>query len=146
MVKLSYGMYILYHLSGTLVLISMISGLTLFPWVFNRIIVPEIERKVGQKLGYHMIQYDMMAHGRYLMRQTEISFYIFLKCLIKWYGKDPNAVKINPKGYALQIVNYPYELFTRKEILWSFAVMVNYLLFVICGGSLVWIVDYYNLY
>ncbi|MDF2866532.1 MAG: hypothetical protein K0S11_2 [Gammaproteobacteria bacterium] len=144
--KLNLTVMVIYHVTGFIGTISMLIIVTLFPLVFNRIIVPEIERKIGQKLGYYMIQYRMMFRGKYFMRQTEIAFYIFAKCLIKWFGKDPNTVKIYPKAYALQKINYPYELFTRKEIMWSFAVMISYLLFITCGGLLLWIVNYYGIH
>jgi len=126
--------------------ISMISSITLFPLVFNHIIVPEIERKIGQKLGYYMIHYAMKPFSKYMFRSAEVSFYIVAKCLIKRYGKDPNIVKVGPRSYALQRVNYPYEMFSKKEIRWSFAVIISYLLFFICGGLLMLIVNYYGIH
>ena len=144
--NLSYSIKIIYNLCGTLTGISMISGVTLFPLVFNRIIVPEIERKIGQKLGYYMIYYEMKPFSKYLFRSAEVSFYIVAKCLIKRYGKDPNIVKVGPRSYALQRVNYSYEMFSKKEIRWSFAVIISYLLFFICGGLLMLLVNHYGIH
>jgi hypothetical protein len=144
--SLNLAVLIIYKITGYIGIISMLSGVIVFPIVFNRVIVPEIERKVGQKLGYYALNYRLMFRGKYFMRQTEIAFYIFVKCLVKLFGKDPNAFKFYPKAYALQKVNYPYELFSRKEIIWSFMLMLDYLLFFSCGGLLMWIVNHYNIH
>jgi hypothetical protein len=72
---------ILYNFCGAIASISMISGVTLFPLVFTRSIVPGIEKKIGQKLGYYSPMYKRMPIGKVLGRHNEIATYITVNVL-----------------------------------------------------------------
>lgn len=144
--NLSTNMNIIYNLCGILGILSMISGLTFYPLIFNYIIVPEIERKLGQKLGYYRMNYRLASFSKFLGRYAEISFYIFVKSVAHLFGKDPNKMRVGPRTFALQKVNYPYEMFTKKEIIWSTLAIINTLLFFGCGGALILMDKYWGIH
>lgn len=136
---------IIYNMIGIIGGISMINAVTLFPLIFNYSIVPEIERKIGQKLGYYRLNYKLAPYAKFLGRYAEISFYIFVKALMRYFGKDPNKKKVCPRTFALQKINYPYELFTKKEIIWSACAVINAFLFFFCGAILIFVDKYFGL-
>jgi hypothetical protein len=135
----------LYTVILLLTAISMINGVTLFPLVFTRSIVPGIEKKIGQKLGYYRLIYKMSPYTKVLGQYVEVAFYILVKYLAHAFGKDPNKIRVGPRTFALQRVNYPFAMFTKKEIVWSFLAIINAMLFWSCGGLLILLDKYFQL-
>lgn len=121
---------IIYFIAVDIAALSMIFGVTLFPWKFNRQIIPEIEQKLGKKLEYNESIYAMMPTGKY-MRYVEIGGWIVQRYLLRKWGKD--ETKYCRGTYALYKANYQVEQFSRKEIFWSMLAVIDLLSFVILG-------------
>lgn len=128
---------ILFNTCGTLGVLSMILGVSLFPWIFNRKIIPEIERKVGKKLEWSR-SYDHAVNplgsfgSRILGRYSEIMYYIAVKFLLSKFCADKSYFKIF-RFFVLTKASYQTEQFTRREIIWSLLALINVVIFFVSG-------------
>jgi hypothetical protein len=69
-----------------------------------------------------------------------------LMCLVYALGKNPDRFRVFPKTSALQRINYPFALFSKREIVWSFLSVVNLFSFFGCGGVLILMGKYFQLH
>lgn len=102
--------------------IGAISTLTIFPLIFNLIIIPKIEKKIGEKLEYRNIVYNMqpLVLGKYY----EIMFYIVVKHMAFKLGFNSNKIKLGPR-FALQLVNYDVQKASLFELFMCYLAFAN---------------------
>lgn len=120
--------------------LSFINCMITFPLVFNNIIIPKIEEKIGCK--YIIGKFFRYTNPDFLcewVRYIEISLYICQKyTLSKLTGKSSDEIKLN-SDTMMDAKNYRIEDASKFTIFMSFFVWISFIWFFIGGGIL-----YYN--
>ncbi len=103
-------------------IIGTISILTIFPLIFNLIIIPKIEKKIKAKLEYRNIVYNFqpIVLGKYF----EIMFYIIIKHVAFKLGFNPDQIKFGQR-FALQLVNYDVRQVSWFELFMCYLAFAN---------------------
>lgn len=111
-------------ITSLILIFSAINIIIISPVVFNYVIIPKIEKKLGTKLKFKTI-YDFFLFGNFSYRFLEVAIYIFLRYFF---------LKINPnyvwkyKNTALAKVNYDVRNASRLEIAMSFYSIISMIL------------------
>ena len=110
----------------------------LMPFLFTFYIIPKIEKRLGKKLEFVMLNYNLLPGNKFLAGYFEISWCIVKKYLM-WKLKKSNFNEVRPSSkWALWRSNYRIEDASRFEIFISFFALTNIILgFSI--GSILWI-------
>lgn len=114
-------------------IIGSISMLTFFPIIFNLVIIPKIEKKVGTKLEYRNIVYDIQPFGLLIGKYFEIMFYIVVKHVTLKLGFNPSKIRLGPR-FALQLVNYDIRQASYFELFMCYLALFNIVQFFGFGG------------
>jgi hypothetical protein len=105
-----------------------------FPPIFNFIIIPRIEKKLGKKLQFPSIHYRIVPSNRYFAKSLDISLYIVIKYITYKITKNPDECRLLDKSkLALKYANYPITMASRFEIVMSFIVIIDTLLCIVSG-------------
>lgn len=107
------------------------SWIIILPILYNCMIIPHIEKRLGLKLEFSSISYKYQKNlfpifGKYLAAAGEVAFYLFLKFLILLITKKPEKVSL--RNNALQKVNYEIRDASSLEILSSLIFFINWIL------------------
>jgi hypothetical protein len=112
-----------------------------FPPIFNFIIIPRIEKKLGKKLQYRLQGYRFIPSNRYFLPAGDISLYIVIKYLMLKIAKNPNfKFKKIYANLALETAEYPITMASHFEIVMSFIVIIDALL-CIASAIAFWILN-----
>lgn len=113
-----------------LMFFTAINRMVFFPCIFNFLIEPRIEKKLGKKLRYPPAMYDAMLFGHFTGRYAKIRTYIVMKyCGIPWRERWLNA-----SGNPLQRARYDITRCSRFEIVMSFIDSIN--IIILCLSSI----------
>ncbi len=112
---------VIMNISAFSLLITMINLLPVLPFIFNHVIIPKIEKKIGKRLQFDPIYDSLFLWGNYFVRYLVVSMYIMIKI--------SNFSFLKLKRNALEKANYRRELITNWEIFWSLITLLNAIVF-----------------
>lgn len=124
-----------------LVMFCGIICILIIPIIFNYFIIPNIERKVGERLEFRDY-WDYFLFGNFMYRHIEIISYLAIKYLAFKFKGNQDAFKINPK-FSLSKINYRIEDASRFEIVMSFVAIINVIVATICL-AIAYLISVYN--
>ncbi len=113
----------MFAIAGT---ISVFATIVIFPWIFNRKIIPNIEKRVGQRLEFTLFTYALLPGMYTFMRYGEIVWYIVIKHMAVKMGYD--QTKLVAWGSALQNINYDVRNASHCELIMSYLAVLNLLM------------------
>lgn len=119
---------------GILTITSMLcalAGLTIFPLKFKYSILPGIEKKRGVKIKYAPL-WDAFAFGSYLS-YGESAGYIVAMHIAYLRGKKPKPVSERKSPGGLSKIGYAVGEFSKREIVWSYCAMINFIICFVCA-------------
>lgn len=119
---------------GNIGIFSVLASLTLFPLKFKYSIHPAIEKKMGVKLK-HAPTWDVIPFGHY-QAYLDSAAYIVAMHIAFLRGRKPKPVSERKSPRALSKIGYAVEDFSKREIVWSYLVIINAILCFACGGLL----------
>lgn len=102
-------------------ILGVIYVLVISPIVFNYMIIPKIERKIGKKLEYHPLC-DYVFLGKWMCRQLEIAMYIFNRMLALIFENDYGLPKYCNR-FGLKKAGYTIKMASKCEIIMSFVLI-----------------------
>ncbi len=120
-----------------LIIIMFINFFIILPIIFKFIIIPKIEKRIGEKLKYLMSIYRWQIFSSWFVPPADVGFTISIQYFIwkikkrppgKLWGYNENT------NFALQRVNYDVRQASRLEISMSFLAMANMSIFIFLGS------------
>jgi len=106
-----------------ILILNIIYGLIISPLICKFYIVPQIEKKVGKKLGYSYLL-SLVPFGRFFNRGMEISAYILNRYYaFKKYGE--RGLPSGCKNLALKQVGYTIDMISKSELIFAFSIRIN---------------------
>ena len=124
--------------AGWLCIFSLFAPATIYPWIFNRYIIPDIEKQIGGKIYYpKSLLSGWNLSPKYMMPAVQVSFYIVLKYILsKILRCSSDQIQIS-KMYPLQTENYRIEDASKFTIIMSFVYWLS-ITWLIVGGTLMY--------
>ena len=128
----------IFHLLYDVTILSIGINMLSMPFLFTFYIIPKIEKRLGKKLEFVMLNYNLLPGNKFLAGYFEISWCIVKKYLM-WKLKKSNFNEVRPSSkWSLWRSNYRIEDASRFEIFIGFFALTNIILgFSI--GSILWI-------
>jgi len=114
-------------------ILILIDFLIIFPIIFHLLIIPKIEKRIGEKLKYKMPIYNWQIFAKWFTPPVDIGMAIFIKYLIwKILNRSPGKIwGFNPNNpHALMQVDYDIRQASYTEIVISFLVIIHIFIFI----------------
>ncbi len=117
--------------------INMIAPFTIFPYIFNRKLIPSIEKQLDTKLYFGALTgYSLFWGSSFYGKHLEISLYITFKLIARMLGFDESKLKLSPRC-ALYAVDYKTKQASKSLITWSLLDVLNSVSFFVLGWMLI---------
>ena len=125
------GLYII-----LLLVLCSIIALVIFPLIFNYIIIPRIEERLGAKIVSWGYIVEMRPLGRIYMKYMVVASSVLIQTvLLKFFKNSDMLIKKSNKNaswtFDLAKANYDVRQATKFEIVMSFLALANILLCII---------------
>jgi hypothetical protein len=137
------------YLLGWLSVLWFLSGIimvTLWPIIYNLIIIPNLEKKLGQKLIFRGLRYEINSTRYITAKWIEIAWYIVKRATAyKLFGDQEHFPTLR-WDKALLRAHYPVRLFSRFEIIMSFIALIPYFYFYIFIFLFAWPYSFYFIF
>jgi len=116
-------------ISGIIMFASAIYVSVISPIIFNYIIIPGIEKKIGKQLDLHpLLSYIFL--GEWMCRQNEIAIYLINRYLAMRFKNDRGLPKYCLR-FGLRKAGYTIDMSTKFEIIMSFLLVMVFIIIII---------------
>ena len=112
---------------------AMFNLLVICPIIFDFFIIPKIERRLRENLKYKLTIYNWQVFARWFVPPIDIAPTIFCQYLIWKFKKQAPKNSNSSMLSALKQSSYDVSKASRFEIIMSFFVMFNIVIFIFDG-------------
>lgn len=120
---------------------AVINSMLIFPIIFNYLLIPKIEKRIGQKLNFCLAMYNGYLFGKFFCRYIEIMYSILILYFRFKLTRNPKDKKL-ASFFALGQIDYQISTASPFEIIMSFLGLIN--AFVLLSGIVLYAVYFYN--